>query len=81
MNGYTVPVMVIEEVFTPKPIVSFELDKAGCNNKTLNALFNGIPLEEFIWICDTDKEAWDILCVTHEGTEKVKMLKTSKGHG
>ena len=39
--------------------------------------FNGVPPQEFIRIstCDTSKEAWDILCVTHVGTKKVKRAK------
>ena len=47
------------------------------NNKALRIIFNGITSDEFsrVSTCETAKEAWDILEVTHEGTGLVKNSK------
>ena len=47
------------------------------NQKGLNALFTAVSSDQFEYIsgCDTSKEAWDILQVTHEGTDTVKGAK------
>ena len=53
MNDYTVPITVTEGVSTSNPVGSWtksELDKAEWNNKSLNALYNVVPLDEFIRI-------------------------------
>ena len=57
-----------------------ELDKAEWNFKALYAIFNGVNANEFrrISTCESAKEAWDILCVTHEGTNAVKLSKSQK---
>ena len=69
-DGYTILVMVAEGVSTSKAVVSwtkYEFDKAVWNNKALNALYNGVPHDEFTWIsvCDIAKEVWDLLYVAH----------------
>ncbi|CAL2257112.1 unnamed protein product [Prunus armeniaca] len=47
------------------------------NQKGLNALFTAVSSDQFEYISasDTSKEAWDILQVTHEGTDIVKGAK------
>ncbi|XP_034199396.1 uncharacterized protein LOC117614627 [Prunus dulcis] len=47
------------------------------NQKGLNAIFTAVSSDQFEYIssCDTSKEAWDILQVTHEGTDTVKGAK------
>ena len=52
-------------------------DLALGNNKALNAMFNGVDKNMFRLInnCTVDKDSWNILRTTHEGTTKVKMLK------
>ena len=56
---------------------SSERETAGWNNKGLNVIFTSVSAEEFIRIsnCETSKEAWDILCTTHEGTKAVRDSK------
>ncbi|XP_021827363.1 uncharacterized protein LOC110767990, partial [Prunus avium] len=50
---------------------------ANSNRKALNALFVAVNPEQFAYIenCETSREAWDILRLTHEGDEKVKEAK------
>ena len=57
-----------------------ELDKAEWNFKALYVIFNGVNANEFrrISTCESAKEARDILCVTHEGTNAVKLSKLQK---
>ena len=77
VNGYTEPVLTVNDVVVPKPIQQWDkldFDKKNWNNKALSIIFNGITCDEFrrIFTCETVKEAWDILEVTHEGTDLVK---------
>ncbi|CAL2226660.1 unnamed protein product [Prunus armeniaca] len=54
-----------------------EVTHSTNNQKGLNALFIAVSSDQFEYICacDTSKEAWDILQVTHEGTDTVKGAK------
>ncbi|CAL2253107.1 unnamed protein product [Prunus armeniaca] len=54
-----------------------EVTHSTNNQKGLNALFTVVSSDQFEYIsaCDTSKEAWDILQVTHEGTDTVKGAK------
>ncbi|XP_021830110.1 uncharacterized protein LOC110770306 [Prunus avium] len=54
-----------------------EVTRSTNNQKGLNALFTAVSSDQFEYIsgCDTSKEAWDILQVTHEGTNTVKGAK------
>ena len=47
------------------------------NARVMYSIFNAISMNEFCRIatCNLAKEAWDILQVTHEGTNVVKMSK------
>ena len=44
------------------------------NRKALNAIFNGLDLNQhkLIYTMESAKEAWDILQVTYEGTNTVQ---------
>ena len=61
-----------------------QLSLAGANSKALNAIFSAVDVEVFklISTCLTAKEAWDILQINFEGTNKVRLqrlqLLTSK---
>ena len=46
----------------------------------MSTIFNGVTPDEFrrISTCETAKEAWDILEVTHEGTNLVKNSKLQR---
>ena len=50
---------------------------ALANSKAMNAIFSGVERNIFrlISTCQVDKDAWEILKTTHEGTSKVKMSK------
>ena len=53
-------------------------NEASQNNaRAMYSIFNAISANEFrrIAICTSAKEAWDILQVTHEGTNVVKVSK------
>ncbi|XP_020423036.1 uncharacterized protein LOC18773745 [Prunus persica] len=54
-----------------------EVTHSTNNQKGLNALFTAVSSDQFEYIsgCDNSKEAWDILQVTHEGTDTVKGAK------
>ena len=54
-----------------------EVTHSTNNQKGLNALFTAVSSDQFEYIsgCDTSKEAWDILQVTHEGTDTVKQRR------
>ncbi|CAL8097233.1 unnamed protein product [Prunus armeniaca] len=54
-----------------------EVTHSTNNQKGLNAIFTAVSSDQFEYIssCDTSKEAWDILQVTHEGTDTVKGAK------
>lgn len=45
------------------------------NSKALNVIFNGVDKNMFMLMntCSIDKEAWDILKTSHEGTYKFSM--------
>ena len=47
------------------------------NARAMDSIFNAISTDEFhrITTCTSAKEAWDILQVTHEGTNVVKVSK------
>lgn len=62
---------------------SCEWDKAELesrNNKALNAILNGVTLDEFrrISTFESAKEAWVLFEVTHEGTKTVKISKLQR---
>ncbi|KAF5458930.1 hypothetical protein F2P56_022923 [Juglans regia] len=79
-KGWRELVVIIEGVQTPKSVDNYsrdEISECGWNNKGLNAIFMAVSQEEFkrISMCENCKEAWDILEVTHEGTNAVKNSK------
>ena len=71
------------EIGWTKPEVAKSIwDKAAlaasnANSKALNAIFCGVPPDEFHWILHITiaKEAWQILETTYEGMKKVKDTK------
>ena len=75
--GWSPPTKMDDEgKIVPKPELewSSKEDKLPNNNrKTLNAIFNGLDLNQLklIFTMESAKEAWDILQVTYEGTNKV----------
>ena len=73
---------VVENGWTRLEVAKSTWDKvaltaANANNKTLNAIFCSVSLDEFHRISHVSvaKEAWQILETTYEGTKKVKDTK------
>ena len=80
INGYTEPTFTANEITTPKLLTSWDrndYETKGWNNKALSTIFNSVTRDEFrrISTCETAKEVWDILEITHEGTDLVKKFK------
>ena len=83
--GYKVPMDTIRKEGEPDVLrlrekamwIDFDKAKRVCNAKGLNAIFCSVSRDEFgcIQNCQTSKEAWDFLEVTHEGTSIVKRSK------
>ncbi|GKV52284.1 hypothetical protein SLEP1_g58872 [Rubroshorea leprosula] len=83
MKGPYVPMKVVGESEVPKEEVEWnneDLVKIMINNKAINMLQWALNPTEFHRVsgCDTAKEMWDILEVTHEGTSQVKESKINR---
>ena len=80
INGWKPPIVIISEVTIPKDISVWDIvdyENYRWNRKTINAIFNGVTIEEFRRIshCKLTKEALDILQFTHESTTTLKIAK------
>ncbi|VFQ73165.1 unnamed protein product [Cuscuta campestris] len=81
-TGWTEPIKYSDDL-TTSTIKKFEdysraeVLAAEHNDKALNAIFGAVDATQYRLIsnCISAKEAWDILEVTHEGDEKVKIAK------
>ncbi|RVX00846.1 hypothetical protein CK203_026407 [Vitis vinifera] len=81
--GWSPPKMLDGEgrptnVIKPKLEWDISENEASENNtRAMYSIFNAISMDEFrrIATCTSAKEAWDILQVTHEGTNAVKVSK------
>ena len=79
------PIMEVTEVDSSKSMkvtpyyqwTTFQKSESSANVKALNAITCVLSPDEFkrIISCDTAKQAWDILEMTHEGTTIVKKSK------
>ncbi|KAH7691999.1 Zinc finger CCHC-type protein [Dioscorea alata] len=54
-----------------------DMKKANANGKALNAIFGGVGENQFKYVamCESAKEAWEILQTIHEGTNVVRTSK------
>lgn len=81
VKGWKHPIITSEDGTTSlEPEVNWstiEVDEALGNDKTLNAILNGVENNMFRLIntCIEAKEAWEILKTAHEGTSKVCMSR------
>ena len=80
VKGYADPIVVVDDQTVKKlraQWIAVERTNSNCNNKPLNAIYNGITPAEFYRIsaCSTAKAAWDLLQTVHEGTYTVKQTK------
>ncbi|GKV50243.1 hypothetical protein SLEP1_g56955 [Rubroshorea leprosula] len=83
IKGPYVPMKVVGEREMPKEEVEWndeDLGKIMINNKAINMLQCALNPMEFHRVsgCDTAKEMWDMLEVTHEGTSQVKKSKINR---
>ncbi|GJR93461.1 hypothetical protein Tco_0265635 [Tanacetum coccineum] len=51
--------------------------KLGKNNEAKMTLYNALPHKEYgrVFMCETAKEVWHTLIITHQGNSKVKNCK------
>ena len=78
VNDYSKPTLIVNDVSSPKPLNTWDridYETKGWSNKALSTIFNGVTPDEFRRISTSEaaKEAWDILEITHEGTDLVKI--------
>ncbi|GKV05126.1 hypothetical protein SLEP1_g17167 [Rubroshorea leprosula] len=83
MKGSYVPIKVVGENEVPKEEVEWhdeDLGKIMINNKAINMIQCALNPMEFhkVFKCNTAKEMWDKLEVTHEGTSQVKESKINR---
>ena len=80
LNGHRLPTKRVERVDVPKPEAEWDEDDVKMlqsNAKAMNVLYCALDPNEFnrISSCESAKEIWDRLEVTHEGTNQVKESK------
>ena len=80
LNGPFVPVNIVNEVQEPKPFAQQTVDenrRAQYDVKVKNIISSTLTLDEFykISVCINAREIWEILRVTHEGTDDVKRAR------
>ncbi|CAM8908593.1 unnamed protein product [Rhodiola kirilowii] len=77
-SGWTEPMMnnlTGDPVLKPEALWDEEDNKASMgNSKAMNAIFSAVDenVMKLIINCEVEKEAWDILQTTYEGTDKVR---------
>ncbi|BAT89667.1 hypothetical protein VIGAN_06068300 [Vigna angularis var. angularis] len=80
LNGPYIPKRTIDGVEVEKPYFNWtpeENRRAQFDIKARNIISSAVVLDEFyrISVCKTAQEMWEVLRVTHEGTEDVKRAR------
>ena len=80
LNGPFVPVNVVNDVQEPKPFLQWTMEenrRAQYDVRAKNIISYALTLDEFyrISVCTSAQEMWEILRVTHEGTDDVKRAR------
>ena len=80
VDGYSDPTVVADGQTIKKPKDQWsdlEKAKSNCNNKAINAIYNGITRVEFhrISACPNAKVAWDLLQTVHDEMDIVKQTR------
>jgi len=80
VNGPFIPTKIVEGKTMPKDFLSWTSDenkRAHYDVRAKNIISSALTLDEFymVLICQSAKEMWDALEVTHEGTNEVKRAK------
>ena len=79
-NGWTPPTVTVNDITTLKTVSAWTEDDyklSNFNSRGLSAISGAVSPDEFrrIMTYTTSKEAWDVLKLTHEGTNAVKESK------
>jgi len=82
LNGPFVPVNIVNDVQEPKPFAQWTADenrRAQYDVKARNIISFALTLDEFykISVCTSAREMWEILRVTHVGTDVKRARKNS----
>jgi len=80
VNGPFIPTKIEKGKTILKDFLSWTPDenkRAPYDVRAKNIISSALTLDEFyrVSICQSAKEMWDVLEVTHEGTEKVKRAR------
>ena len=80
VNGPFKPIKVVEGKSVPKEFSQWTLDenkRAHYDVRAKNIISSALTLDEFyrVSVCESAKEMWDVLEVTHEGTNEVKRAR------
>ena len=79
LNGPFVPTIIVNNLQEPKPFSQWnakENRRAQYDVRARNIISSALTLDEFyrILVCTSAQEMWEILRVTHEGTDDVKRV-------
>jgi len=77
VNGPFIPMKIVNDKTIPKEFSLWTPDenkRAHYDVRDKNIISSTITLDEFykVLVCKSTKEMWDVLEVTHEGTDEVK---------
>ena len=80
VSGPFIPMQVVEEETVEKPWSEWsetEKKKAQYDSLAKNIITSALNMDEFFRVsqCNSAKEMWDVLEVTHEGTDDVKRAR------
>ncbi|XP_068498115.1 uncharacterized protein [Phaseolus vulgaris] len=80
VNGYFVPVQVVKDETVKNPWSEWsdsEKKKAQYDSLAKNIITSALNMDEFFMVsqCNSAKEMWEMLEVTHEGTDDVKRAR------
>jgi len=80
VNGYFVPVQVVKDETVKNPWSEWsdsEKKKAQYDSLAKNIITSALNMDEFFGMsqCNSAKEMWEMLEVTHEGTDDVKRAR------
>ena len=80
VNGPFKPIKIVEGEAIPKEFSQWTPDenkRAHYDVRAKNIISSTLTLDEFyrVFVCESTKEMWDVLEITHEGTNEVKRAR------
>jgi len=80
VNGPFKPIKIVDGETLPKEFSQWTPDenkRAHYDVRAKNIISSALTLDEFyrVFVCESTKEMWDVLEVTHEGTNEVKRAR------